>query len=111
MRSFELIRYLVESGLDAGLVDARRAGHPGAADDIVTDPNRQPAGNGDDIWQRYLLADHRIVACKGLGVFGSRCAEAERRVSLAPGVLHGVRAGVVAAQSHDDLAGAINDDC
>ena len=41
---FELIRYLVEPGLDTGLVDPGRTRHGGPADDIIADLDRQPAG-------------------------------------------------------------------
>src|SRR5205085_4150187 len=66
-------------------------------------------GYCDDVRQGHLLANNRVIIGKPLGVGSGRSAKAARGVGLATRVLHRVRAGVVAAQGDDDLAGAIDD--
>jgi hypothetical protein len=82
----------------------------GPADDIIADPDRQPAGYCDDVRQGHRLANNRVIIGKPLGVGSGRRAKAARSVGLATWVLHRVRAGVAAAQGDDDLAGAVDDD-
>ena len=74
-RLFELVCHLVESSLDARLVNLWRARHSRAADHFIADLDGQSAGYGDDIRQRHLLADERIVTAETLGVFGGRSAK------------------------------------
>jgi len=47
--SFELFGDFVEPGLDARLVDTRRAGHADPGNNLVAEFDRQPTGNGDDV--------------------------------------------------------------
>ena len=68
--SFKLFGDFVEPGLDARLVDAGRAGDADPGNNLVAQFNRQPAGNGDDVGQGYLLAHHRVVVGEALGMIG-----------------------------------------
>ena len=95
--------------IDALVVDAGRAGHADAADDVVAGLDRLAAGNGDDVRQRHLLVRDRSGIQKLLGVFRRRLLEGHRGVGLAPRVLHGVRRGGVGAHRNDRLAVAIDD--
>src|SRR5580692_9876640 len=106
--SFELFGDFVEPGLDARLVDAGRAGDADPGNNLVAEFNRQPAGNGDDVGQGYLLAHHRVVVGEALGVGGGRGAKAARGIGFAPSVLHRMRAGIVGAHRDNDFAGAID---
>src|SRR5262245_55347641 len=101
---------LIEPGLHARFVDAGRARETDAADDVIANFDRQPAGNCDHVRQGHLLADHRVVVRKTLGVGGRRLAEAARRVGLAAGVLHRVGACVVAAHRDQRIAAAVDHD-
>src|SRR6478736_6096354 len=92
------------------LVDAGRAGDADPGNNLVAEFNRQPAGNGDDVGQGYLLAHHRVVVGEALGIGGRRGAKAARGIGFAPSVLHRMRAGVVGAHRDNDVAGAVDHD-
>jgi hypothetical protein len=68
--SIELIGDLVQPSLDAGVVDAWRAGNANAADKIIAGFDRKFAWDGDDVRQRYLLADHGIAVSQPLRIRG-----------------------------------------
>ena len=56
--SLQLVLHLLETGIDAFVIDARRAGHADAADHRIANLDRLSARNGDDIRQRDLLVHH-----------------------------------------------------
>ncbi len=68
--SIEPIGDLVQPSLDAGFVDAWRARDANAADKIIARLDWKPAWDGDDVRQRYLLADHRVPVSQPLRVRG-----------------------------------------
>jgi hypothetical protein len=51
----ELIFHFVDAGIDAGLIDAGRAGEPNSADYVIADLDRHAAADGDDVGQGGLL--------------------------------------------------------
>src|SRR5437868_8137337 len=106
---FQLVGDLVEPGLGAGLVlvAAGRARYADRADNVIADLDRQPAGGSADITEPQRETGR--VFLLPLAELAGRRAEGARRIGLAEAVLDRVRRGVVAAQLHDDLAGAADD--
>src|SRR5712675_2479369 len=106
---FELVGDLVEPGLGAGLilVAAGRTRHADRADDVLADLDRQPAGGSADIAEPQRETGR--VFLLPLPELAGRRAKRPRRIGLAKAVLDRVRRGVVAAQLHNELAGAAND--
>src|SRR5437773_7050098 len=101
--------YLLDAGVDALLVHARRARQADATDRVAADLDRHAAVDRDHARQRGLLAPHRPglhLLQEGLGGHPERACG----VSLAARVLHRVRAGVVAADRDHGVAAAIHDD-
>ena len=78
------------SGVDAFRVDARRAGKPGGADDVVADFDWYAAVDGDDARQRYLLMGDRHWGPPASWGIPSSALEGVRRIGFAPRIFHGV---------------------
>jgi hypothetical protein len=81
--SLKLIGNLIQAGLDAGFVDARRAGEANAADKVIARLDRKPARDSDDVRQRHLLAHHGVAVSEPFRIRGSRGAKAEGCVGFA----------------------------
>jgi hypothetical protein len=81
--SLELIGDLVQARLDAGFIDAWRAGEANAADKIIAGLDRKPARDSDDVRQCHLLAHHGVAVSEPLRIRGSRGAKAEGCVGFA----------------------------
>lgn len=108
--SFELICNFVEPGLNTGLVNPGEPDTP--APPITSSPTLigSPPGIAITFGRVTCWRTTRVIIGKPLSVGSSRSAKASCGVGLAARVFHRVRAGVVAAQRDNDLAGAIDDD-
>src|SRR5947208_8852609 len=107
--SLQLIFHLVDACHDALLVEAGRTGEPDAPDHVVSDLDRHAAVDGDHVRQRRLLAPYGPRRHL-LDEIRRGHLEGHRGVCLAAGILHGVRAGVIAAQRDHGVAAAIDHD-
>src|SRR5262249_6976341 len=101
---FELVGDLFDAGLDAGfvLVAARGSRDPDRADHVLADRNRPRAARGGEAGQ--VLRAHLRILLQAFFHLARRNAEGARGVGLLEAVLHGVRAGAVAADLDDHLA-------
>ena len=104
----QLVLDLVEAGIDAIVVDARRAGHADAADHLIAGLDRLAARNGDDVRQSHLLMRDRVGILQLLDVFRGRLSEGHRGIGFAPRILHRMRRSLVAMHSDDGVAVAIH---
>src|SRR5205823_4595848 len=77
------------------------------ANDVIADLDRQPAGGSADIAEPQRETGR--VFLLPLPELAGRRAKRPRRIGLAKAVLDRVWRGVVAAQLHNELAGAAND--
>jgi hypothetical protein len=93
----QLSGYFVDTGLGAGLIliAARRTGHRDSPDRVFAHHDWQRAPCRNDVGEPQRASEE--IAPDILGTSARRLAEGVGRVGFLHGILHGRRAGVVAA--------------